>query len=73
LDALKDLSSPLTLVIRGGHRIVLPSQVVVRGDVVVLGEGVRRPGVTELVPLCDSAFRALPAYGIDTRIAIRSG
>ena len=43
LDALKDLSSPRTLVIRGGHRIVLPSQVVVRGDVVVLGEGDRIP------------------------------
>ena len=41
LDALKDLSSPRTLIIRGGHRIVLPSQVVVRGDVVVLGEGDR--------------------------------
>ena len=43
LDALKDLSSPRTLVIRGGHRIVVPSKAVVRGDVVVLGEGDRVP------------------------------
>jgi Ca2+-transporting ATPase len=43
LDALKDLSSPRTLVIRGGHRILVPSKAVVRGDVVVLGEGDRVP------------------------------
>lgn len=30
LDALKDPSSLRTLIIRGGHRIVLPSQVVVK-------------------------------------------
>lgn len=43
LDALKDLSSPRTLVIRDGKRITIPSRDVVRGDVVVLGEGDRIP------------------------------
>jgi Ca2+-transporting ATPase len=47
LDALKDLSSPRTLVIHDGHRIVLPSLVVVPGDVVVLGEGVLRPNLEQ--------------------------
>lgn len=43
LDALKDLSSPRTTVIRDGKRIVLASHDVVCGDVVVLGEGDRIP------------------------------
>ncbi len=43
LDALKDLSSPRTTVIRDGTRIVISSRDVVCGDVVVLGEGDRIP------------------------------
>ena len=43
LDALKDLSSPRTMVIRDGNRIVISSRDVVCGDVVVLGEGDRVP------------------------------
>ena len=43
LDALKDLSSPRTSVIRDGKQMVLQSHDVVCGDVVVLGEGDRIP------------------------------
>ena len=43
LDALKNLSSPLALVIRGGERITIPGREVVPGDLVVLFEGERIP------------------------------
>jgi len=43
LEALKDLSSPRALVIRGGHRTRIPGREVVRGDVIVLAEGDRVP------------------------------
>jgi P-type Ca2+ transporter type 2C len=41
LDALRDLSSPRALVIRGGQRKRIPGREVVRGDVVILSEGDR--------------------------------
>ncbi len=43
LDALRDLSSPRALVVRDGVRRRIPGREVVRGDVVVLGEGDRVP------------------------------
>ena len=43
LVALRDLSSPRALVVRGGDRIRIPGPEVVRGDVVVLSEGDRVP------------------------------
>jgi len=43
LDALRDLSSPRALVIRGGGRQRIPGREVVRGDVLVLAEGDRVP------------------------------
>ncbi|MFM2222789.1 MAG: hypothetical protein RLZZ78_1046 [Armatimonadota bacterium] len=43
LDALKDLSSPRTTVIRDGIRSVISSLDVVRGDLVILAEGDRVP------------------------------
>ena len=43
LDALRDLSSPRALVIRGGGRRRIPGREVVRGDVLVLAEGDRVP------------------------------
>lgn len=43
LEALRDLSSPRALVIRDGERVRIAGREVVRGDVVVLGEGDRVP------------------------------
>jgi Ca2+-transporting ATPase len=43
LDALRDLSSPRALVVRDGKHRRIPGREVVRGDVVVLGEGDRVP------------------------------
>jgi Ca2+-transporting ATPase len=41
LEALRELTSPRALVIRGGERIRIPGREVVRGDFLVLGEGDR--------------------------------
>ncbi|MGW8272825.1 MAG: P-type ATPase, partial [Thermodesulfovibrionales bacterium] len=43
LDALRDLSSPRALVIRGGVQVRIPGREVVRGDILVLSEGDRVP------------------------------
>ncbi|MEP6879343.1 MAG: HAD-IC family P-type ATPase, partial [Nitrosospira sp.] len=43
LGALRDLSSPRALVIRGGQQKRIPGRDVVRGDIVVLAEGDRVP------------------------------
>lgn len=43
LDALRDLSSPRALVIRGGYHRRIAGREVVRGDLVVLSEGDRVP------------------------------
>ena len=43
LDALRDLSSPRALVIRGGQQRRIAGREVVRGDVVMLSEGDRVP------------------------------
>ena len=43
LEALRDLSSPRALVIRGGSRKRIPGREVVRGDLVMLAEGDRVP------------------------------
>jgi Ca2+-transporting ATPase len=43
LDALRDLSSPRALVIRGGERTRVPGREVVQGDLIILSEGDRVP------------------------------
>lgn len=43
LEALKDLSSPRALVIRGGQAKRIPGREVARGDVLILSEGDRVP------------------------------
>ncbi|MFN7594830.1 MAG: cation-transporting P-type ATPase, partial [bacterium] len=43
LEALRDLTSPRALVIRGGERKRIAGREVVRGDLVVLAEGDRVP------------------------------
>jgi Ca2+-transporting ATPase len=43
LDALRDLSSPRALVLRGGATVRIPGREVVRGDVLLLAEGDRVP------------------------------
>jgi Ca2+-transporting ATPase len=43
LEALRDLSSPRALVIRGAEQKRIPGRAVVRGDVIVLSEGDRVP------------------------------
>ena len=43
LEALRDLSSPRALVLRGGERLRIAGREVVQGDLVLLGEGDRIP------------------------------
>jgi Ca2+-transporting ATPase len=43
IEALRDLTMPMVLVIRDGERRQVPSREVVRGDIVVLSEGDRIP------------------------------
>ena len=49
LEALRDLTSPRALVIRGGTRKRIAGREVVRGDFIVLGEGDRVPANAVLV------------------------
>src|SRR5207342_2413731 len=49
LEALRDLTSPRALVIRDGERKRIAGREVVRGDLVVLGEGDRVPADAVLV------------------------
>lgn len=49
LEALRDLTSPRALVIRGGERKRIAGREVVRGDLVMLGEGDRVPADARLL------------------------
>ena len=49
IEALRDLTSPRALVVRGGERRRIPGREVVRGDVVILAEGDRVPADATLV------------------------
>lgn len=49
LDALRELSSPRALVIRGGQRLSIDSRTLVPGDLIVLQEGDRIPADAELI------------------------
>ena len=53
LDALRDLASPRALVMRDGARRRIPGREVVRGDLLVLGEGDRIPADAALVDARD--------------------
>jgi len=48
LDALRELTSPRALVVRGGMRLRIPSRELVRGDVIILSEGDRVPADARL-------------------------
>jgi len=52
LEALRDLTSPRALVVRGGQRLRIPGREVVRGDLIVLGEG-DRVAADAIVLACD--------------------
>ncbi|WP_075213956.1 cation-translocating P-type ATPase [Mongoliimonas terrestris] len=49
LDALRDLTSPRALVIRGGERVRIAGREVARGDIIVLSEGDRVPADALLI------------------------
>jgi len=49
LAALRDLASPQALVVRDGERVRIPGRAVVRGDLLVLGEGDRVAADARLV------------------------
>ena len=49
LDALRDLSSPMALVIREGERRAIPARDLVRGDLIVVAEGDRAPADAVLI------------------------
>ncbi|HWA37602.1 MAG TPA: cation-translocating P-type ATPase [Burkholderiales bacterium] len=53
LEALRDLSSPRALVIRGGERLRIAGRDVVRGDVMLVAEGDRVAADAELVQASD--------------------
>jgi len=53
LEALRDLSSPRALVVRGGLARRIPGREVVRGDVVVVAEGDRVPADAVLLSSTD--------------------
>ena len=53
LEALRDLTSPRALVIRGGERRRIPGREVVRGDLIVLAEGDRVPADAVLIEAHD--------------------
>lgn len=53
LEALRDLTSPRALVVRDGARRRIPGREVVRGDLLVLGEGDRVPADAALVEARD--------------------
>lgn len=53
LEALRDLTSPRALVIRGGAHRRIPGREVVRGDIVVLAEGDRVPADAALLQCRD--------------------
>jgi P-type Ca2+ transporter type 2C len=49
LETLRDLTSPRALVIRDGERVRIPGREVVRGDLILLGEGDRVPADAQIV------------------------
>lgn len=49
LEALRNLSSPISTVIRDGKRIVIPGRELVVGDFIVLSEGARVPADAKLI------------------------
>ncbi|MDX8482427.1 cation-translocating P-type ATPase [Mesorhizobium sp. VK24D] len=53
LDALRDLTSPRALVVRDGERRRIAGREVVRGDIVMLGEGDRAPADLTLIQAGD--------------------
>ncbi len=53
LEALRDLTSPRALVVRGGERVRIAGTDVVRGDVIVLAEGDRVPADARLLQAAD--------------------
>ncbi len=53
LEALRDLTSPRALVVRGGERLRVAGADVVRGDVIVLAEGDRVPADARLLQASD--------------------
>lgn len=53
LEALRDLTSPRALVIRGGAHRRIPGREVVRGDIIILAEGDRVPADATLLQCRD--------------------
>ncbi len=53
LEALRDLTSPRAMVVRGGERIRIAGTDVVRGDLIVLAEGDRVPADARLLQVAD--------------------
>lgn len=51
LQALRNLSSPISVVIRDGRRITIPGREVVVGDIILLSEGSRIPADAKLISI----------------------
>jgi len=75
LEALRDLTSPRALVIRGGERRRIPGRELVRGDVIALNEGDRVPA--DAVVLAGAGLEAdeslLTGEAVPVRKAVWNG
>ena len=63
LEALRDLTSPRALVIRGGERLRIAGREVARGDLIVLSEGDRVPADARAARGDGPVGRRIPADG----------
>ena len=75
LEALRDLTSPRALVIRGGQQMRIAGPDVVRGDLIVLAEGDRVPADARLLQAADlSADESLlTGEAVPVRKAVAAG
>jgi Ca2+-transporting ATPase len=75
LEALRDLTSPRAMVMRGGVHRRIPGREVVRGDTVLLAEGDRVPADAVLLEACDllADESLLTGESVPVRKAVSAG
>jgi Ca2+-transporting ATPase len=75
LEALRDLASPRALVLRGGERVRIPGREVVRGDLLLIGEGdrVAADGVLLSAHALETDESLLTGESVPVRKAIAAG
>jgi len=73
LDALRDLASPRALVVRDGEATRIAGAQVVRGDLLILGEGDRVPADAHLAPGAEVTLDESLLTGESLAVAKRAG